>query len=40
MSAAAVETAPVDLVLPGLTALLQQAADAAGAFVADAKGDV
>ena len=40
MSAAAVETTPDSLVIPGLTALLQQAADAAGAFVAAAKGEV
>ena len=40
MSAAAAETASTSLVLPGLTVLLQQAADAAGAFVADAKGEV
>ncbi|CAN1557503.1 CaiA Acyl-CoA dehydrogenases [Caulobacteraceae bacterium] len=40
MSATAVETLSDDLVLPGLTVLLQQAADAALAFVADAKAGV
>ena len=40
MSAAAADTATHSLVLQGLTALLRQAADAAGAFVADAKGEV
>ncbi|HRD30034.1 MAG TPA: acyl-CoA dehydrogenase, partial [Caulobacter sp.] len=40
MSAAAVDATPLSLVLPGLTGLLQQAADAAGAFVTAARGEV
>ena len=40
MIAAAAETTPAALVLPGLPALLQQAAEAAGVFVAEAKIDV
>ncbi len=40
MSAAAVQSEPKDLILPGLVTLLREAADAAGMFVHEAKGPV
>ncbi len=40
MSAAAAQSEPQSLILPGLVQLLREAADAAGAFVHDAKGPV
>ncbi len=40
MSAAVAQTEPQSLILPGLVALLREAADAAGAFVHEAKGPV
>ena len=40
MSAAVAKSEPQSLILPGLVALLREAADAAGAFVHEAKGPV
>ncbi len=40
MSAAVAQSEPQSLILPGLVALLREAADAAGAFVHEAKGPV
>ena len=40
MSAAVAQTEPQSLILPGLVTLLREAADAAGAFVHEAKGPV
>ncbi len=40
MSAAAAQSEPQSLILPGLVVLLREAADAAGAFVHEAKGPV